>query len=146
MHRLRSRVIGIVAGMLFGVAALLTTTPISAAWNDQELVSATFTAGTVNPPLNLRCTGGGLVTPITFRWDPPVGGVGWDSYSWTSSAPLLGTSNAGTFTAGTTSFTISPSLLSVGTVQFQLRAVKGAWSSVAAVSQFSVTLGLVASC
>lgn len=47
---------------------------------------------------------------------------------------------------GDTSFTISPTLLSSGTVQFRLTAFQGPWVSSQAVSQFTVTLGLIANC
>lgn len=71
-----------------GVTALavgaVTASPTWAAWGDMGTVTGT-TVGTgwLNPPTNMACSGGGLLTSPTLSWTPPTGGVTPNQYTVT---------------------------------------------------------------
>lgn len=151
MRRLRSRVALVVAGLVFGVLAVLSTAPTSASWNDREYAKATFRAATVNPPRTLVCAASGLLTNVRLTWTAPAtGGAGYTTYTY-AIVPLSGgyTSSSGPIAAGTTTFTVPGQFLLVtGTGRFELRAVNSAygWSSVPVTATIGTTIGVVSSC
>lgn len=67
--------IGARALALLGGAGALSDT--DAAWTDEERATASFTAGTLGPVRNLRCTDGVidvelLPNRVRMEWDPPA--------------------------------------------------------------------------
>ncbi|MEJ7649286.1 MAG: SipW-dependent-type signal peptide-containing protein [Nakamurella sp.] len=148
---MRSRVALVVAGLVFGVLALLSTAPTSASWNDREYAKATFRAATVNPPRTLVCAASGLLTNVRLTWTvPATGGAGYTAYTY-AIVPLSGSypPGSGTIAAGTTTFTLPGTFLSaLGTGRFELRAFNATygWSSVAVTATVGTTIGVVSTC
>ncbi|WKU03377.1 hypothetical protein [Micromonospora sp. HUAS LYJ1] len=107
-----------------------------ASWTGTEYGTDTFRAGTVNPPINLRCTAG-LLSPPTFTWDLPVGGLTRSAFTWSLSGAFSG---GGTLAANATTVTIPGPLLAIGTGTLHLSATgPGGWTS----SQVTGSVGML---
>ncbi|MER6589816.1 hypothetical protein [Micromonospora chalcea] len=97
-----------------------------AAWNDTEHGSTALAAGMVDPPTDLACTAGQL-TPPTFTWNLPAGGLARSGFTWSLSD---GFSGGGTLGPNDTSIVVPGALLAVGTGTFTLYANgPGGWTS-----------------
>jgi hypothetical protein len=148
----RRRRLGLAAGAFVGVLCLAVATPSSteAAWTDTEVGSSVMGAGEVMPATALQCTGGGVLSPVTFKWTPPSTGLGLTGYEWTVTGSLTG---SGVLPAAATSVTLSSlSLLTIGSGTFTLYSLgPGGWKSKTPVtgSIFAISVlgvGLVATC
>ena len=88
-------------GSVVLVLGAVTATPTWAAWNDQTTVAGvSIGTGSLNPPTNMTCSGGGLLTSPTLSWTAPTGGVTPNQYTVTYRS---GSATATPTTATTTS-------------------------------------------
>jgi hypothetical protein len=146
--RLRRRTLAAVLAAVLVVALPVVgrVGSAEAAWGRTTVATGTFTAGTVSPARNMTCTAG-LLTPITFNWQAPTGGLTRTGYRWTVTGGLTG---SGTLAANATSVTLAGSLVAIGSGTFSLYAVgPGGWESVpvtGSVATLSLVLGLTTTC
>ena len=147
-RRRRSAAAGVVlaAALCAGTLAPVET---DAAWVDAEVgTSSSLAAGVVAPAAGLRCTGSGLLQPVTYTWNAPTAGLPVAGYRWTLTGGLTGN---GTLGASATSVTLfSSGLLVLGSGTFSLYAVgPGGWESTrvtGTVTVLSLLLGVTSSC
>jgi hypothetical protein len=65
-------------------AGLLLVPAWAAGWSDSSQVTpGTFTAGWLDPPTNMQCSGSGLLTGPTLSWTPPITGATPNQYKVT---------------------------------------------------------------
>lgn len=140
-------------GVLALAAAVIAFPPQAtlASWSDSEYPSAALAAGTLNPPISVGCSGGGLLSPITFTWSAPATGIVPTGYHWTlATKTLLGPTGSGD--VATTSATIpAAGLLGAGTSTFTVISTAGGWTSASGpTGTYGVAsvlfVGLVTSC
>ncbi|MCG5469260.1 hypothetical protein LADH09A_003168 [Micromonospora sp. LAH09] len=113
----------VLAGTLVGLPRPPSTL---ASWTDSEYGTGSLQAGTVNPPTNLGCSAG-LLTPPTFTWTLPVGGLTRSGFTWSLTG---GFSGGGTLGPTATTVTIPGALLGIGSGTFRLSANgPGGWTS-----------------
>ena len=148
--------IGALALALLGGAGALSDT--DAAWTDEEQATASFTAGTLSPVQNPRCTDSTLdvdLLPnrVLMTWDPPEG-LSDDvpmkyRVSWREAGLLF--PRSGSITVGGTShaFKASDSLLNLA-VTVTVEPFVGSWvgdaESKSALSTSLAGLGLAVVC
>ncbi|MEU5551957.1 hypothetical protein ABZ738_19495 [Micromonospora sp. NPDC047793] len=122
--------------LAFTVGVLAPPRSTMAAWTGTEYGQGTLQAGTVSPPTNLQCSAGTL-TPPTFTWTLPVGGLTRSGFTWSLSGSFTG---GGTLGPTATSVTVPGGLLSIGTGTFRLVANgPGGWTS----TQVTGSLGML---
>ena len=111
---------------LLSVGGSLGSSPdhARATWVEIETVRQTLTAGMVAIPANFHCTDG-LLSPVTFSWSAPVGGVRITGYRWNLTTIDGHPVSSGTLSAATTSQSVSPGGLvgSGSTYNFSLVAL-----------------------
>lgn len=115
---------------------------VDASWIDREHARSTFTAATMQPPSNLRCTQSGLLQPVILAWNPPSTGPAVTGYRYTvgANAPV-------TLTASQTTATIANGLLNFGSYTFSLRAVgPGGWESAPVTATVSQLTSAITGC
>lgn len=62
----------------------VTASPTWAAWGDAGVVTGTTVGtGSLNPPTNMTCSGGGVLASPTLSWTPPTGGATPNQYTVT---------------------------------------------------------------
>jgi hypothetical protein len=114
-----------------------------AGWTDSEYTRGSLQAGTVSPPTNLRCTAG-VLTPPTFTWDLPTGGLTRSGYTWSLSG---GFSGGGTLAANATSVTVPGALLTIGSGTFTLTATgPGGWTSTPVTGSLGMLTAVLYTC
>jgi len=132
--------------LLGGCVVVGGASATDAAWTRTTVAGGTIAAGSVSPPTNLTCTAG-LLVPVTFRWNAPVGGLTRTGYRWTMTGGLTG---SGTLAAGATSVQLQGTLIAIGTGTFSLYAVgPGGWESApvtGTATTLNLVLGLTTSC
>ena len=133
----------VLALVLLSAAAMGPPHTTLASWTDAEYTNAPLAAGTVSPPTALHCSAG-VLTPPTFSWTAPVGGLSRTKYHYT----LVGTFNdSQDLTANATSVTIAAGLLTVGSATFTLWAVGPAgWTSAVVTGTASQLTALLYGC
>ncbi|MCX5117144.1 hypothetical protein OG992_08120 [Micromonospora sp. NBC_00362] len=143
-HVRRRWLAGATALLLAGTAVVLPPPQSTlAAWTDTEYGRGSLQAGTVNPPTNLQCTAG-LLTPPTFTWTLPVGGLTRSGFTWSLSGGFTG---GGTLGPSATSITLSGALLSIGSGTFNLVANgPGGWTSTPVTGTVSMLTAVLYSC
>ncbi|MCZ7418632.1 hypothetical protein O7605_03755 [Verrucosispora sp. WMMA2121] len=129
--------------LAFSVGVLAPPQSTLAAWTDTEYGSGSLQAGTVNPPTNLQCTAG-LLTPPTFSWNLPAGGLTRSGFTWSLSGGFSGGGNLGPTAA---SVTVPGGLLAIGSGTFQLVANGPAgWTSVQVTGSLGMLTALLYFC
>ncbi|MEW2429646.1 hypothetical protein AB0877_16675 [Micromonospora sp. NPDC047644] len=143
-HAQRRWLAGAAALVLAGTAVVLAPPQSTlAAWTDTEYGRGSLQAGTVNPPTNLQCTAG-VLTPPTFTWTLPVGGLTRSGFTWSLSG---GFSGGGTLGASATSVTVPGGLLGLGTGTFSLVANgPGGWTSTPVTGTVGMLTAVLYSC
>ncbi|MFF0154557.1 hypothetical protein [Micromonospora sp. NPDC005203] len=126
-HGRRRWIASALALVLAGTVVALPPPPSTLAfWTDSEYGNGSLQAGTVNPPTNLQCSAG-LLTPPTFTWALPVGGLTRSGFTWSLTG---GFSGGGTLGPTATAITIPGALLDLGSATFRLSANgPGGWTS-----------------
>jgi hypothetical protein len=122
--------------LVFTVGVLAPPRSTLAAWTDTEYARGTLQAGIVSPPTNLQCSAG-VLTPPTFTWTLPAGGLTRSGFTWSLSGSFTG---GGTLASTATSVTVPGALLSIGSGTFRLVANgPGGWTS----TQVTGSLGML---
>jgi len=122
----RTALVGI-AAFLVAVLAVGGAQLTSAAWTDNEHVTATVSSGSVSAPTNLIClqSGGLLSSSIPISWTAPATGPAPTSYT----VYFAGTAGTGSFTVTGTSAVITGGLLTLGSAQVTVVSNYGNWQS-----------------
>ncbi|MEU8128849.1 hypothetical protein AB0B68_16665 [Micromonospora sp. NPDC049049] len=143
-HVRRRWLAGAAALLLAGTAVVLAPPQSTlAAWTGAEYGRGSLQAGTVNPPTNLQCTAG-VLTPPTFTWTLPVGGLTRSGFTWSLSGGFTG---GGTLGASATSVTVPGGLLGIGTGTFNLVANgPGGWTSTPVTGTVGMLTAVLYSC
>ena len=149
--------IGALALALLGGAGALSDT--DAAWTDEERATASFTAGTLGPVRNLRCTDSRIVevgllkNQVRMDWDPPAqlpGDVPMEyRVSWREAGLLFPRSGSTTVSGTSHVVEASDSLLNLA-LTVTVEPLVGSWvgdaESKSALSASLAGLGLAIVC
>jgi hypothetical protein len=115
----------------------------AAGWTDSSVVTTgAFSAGSLNPPTNMQCSGVGLLTGPTLSWTPPTGGATPNQYTVTYRQGSA-TASPTTVTTTATSWHLPTGLLSlIATYYISVQSsVSGSsWTSASANPGWRVTV------
>lgn len=139
----RRLVIAASAVALLAAAVALPPQPTLASWVDGEYVTASLTAGLIQPVTGVTCSisGGALsAKSVNLGWTAPATGVAPDSYdvTWPGHSQ----------TVTGTSIVIGPGLLSLGTITFTIKSRVGTapWLSTGVNQSVNAVTSLLVSC
>ena len=139
----RVRLVMTLVAVVIGAVALGTATPSGASWTQTHYHNVTVTTPTVTPVTVMSCTAGAL-SPVTFNWTAPVGGLTRTGYSYTVTGTIT---DSGTLAAGATSKQFTSGLLGIGSGTFSLVATTASgWTSVPKTGTLSFLTAILSSC
>ncbi len=125
------------------IVVLGSVAPSSASWTVTQYHNVTITTPTVSPVTIMSCTAGAL-SPVTFNWTLPVGGLTRTGFSYTVSGSF---SDSGTLAASATSKQFTTGLLGIGTGTFSLVATTASgWTSVPKTGTLTFVTAILSSC
>lgn len=133
----------LVLAVAAGAGAIARSPRTWAYWTDtSKVTTGAFGAATLAPPVNVKCTTTGVITTsAVISWSAPATGPKPSGYQVYVGGSLNGTTTS-------TTFTVNPGLLSLGTSAVTVKAALGGnWVSIASNSvNINAVTSLIVSC